>query len=107
MKLESGDKARSLELLKLSFFVNPFEPSAHAQTGDLMLEKNENEPAVREFQIALAANPPNMAEAQYNVARAYFAAGKKTEARRYVLRSLEAAPGFDKAQELLLKIKGQ
>ncbi len=107
LKLESGDKARSLELLKLSFFINPFEPSAHAQTGNLMLEKNENEPAVREFQIALAANPPNMAEAQYNVARAYFAAGKKTEARRYVLRSLEAAPGFDKAQELLLKIKGQ
>ena len=59
------------------------------------------------FQIALASGPPNVAEAQYNLARAYFATGRKTEARRYVLRSLEAAPGFDKAQELLLKIAGQ
>lgn len=107
LKLEAGDKARALELLKLSFFVNPFEPSSHAQTGDLLLGKNEGEPAVREFQIALAANPPNLAEAQYNLARAYLAAGKKAEARRYVLRSLETAPGFDKAQELLLKIRGQ
>ncbi|HMV52071.1 MAG TPA: tetratricopeptide repeat protein, partial [Blastocatellia bacterium] len=87
--------------------VNPYEPSAHTQTGDLLLGKNEGEPAVREFQIALAANPPNLAEAQYNLARAYLAAGKKAEARRYVLRSLESAPGFDKAQELLLKIRGQ
>ncbi|MEP7339309.1 MAG: tetratricopeptide repeat protein [Acidobacteriota bacterium] len=107
LKLEAGDKARGLELLRLSFYLNPFEPSAHARTGDLLLEKNEGTAAVREFQIALAANPPNMAEAQYNLARAYFAAGRKPEARRYVLRSLEAAPGFDKAQELLLKITGQ
>src|SRR5262249_36853956 len=107
LKLEAGDKARALELMKLGFYLNPFEPSAHAQTGDLLLEKNDGAAAVREFQIALAANPPNMAEAQYNLARAYFAAGRKPEARRYVLRSLEAAPGFDKAQELLLKIAGQ
>ncbi len=107
LTLEAGNKTRGLELMRLSFYLNPFEPSTHAQTGDLLLEKNDGAAAVREFQIALAANPPNMAEAQYNLARAYFAAGKKPEARRYVLRSLEAAPGFDKAQELLLKIAGQ
>jgi tetratricopeptide (TPR) repeat protein len=107
LKLEAGDKTRALELMKLGFYLNPFEPSLHAQTGDLLLEKNDGAAAVREFQIALAANPPNVAEAQYNLARAYFAAGRKPEARRYVLRSLEAAPGFDKAQELLLKIAGQ
>ena len=107
LKLEAGDKARALEYLQMSFFVNPFEQSAHAQLGDLYLANNESDKAVREFQIALAASPTNLAEAQYNLARAYFAAGKKTEARRFVLRSLEAAPNFDKAQELLLKIRGQ
>lgn len=109
LKLEAGDKTRALELLKMSFYVNPFETSAHTMTGDLLLEHETGaaEKAVREFQIALAANPPNIAEAQYNLARAYFTAGKKTEARRYVLRSLENAPSFDKAQELLLKIRGQ
>jgi tetratricopeptide (TPR) repeat protein len=111
LKLESGDKGRALELLKMSFYVNPFETSAHAMTGELLLElggaTGGADKAVREFQIALAANPPNIAEAQYNLARAYFTAGKKPEARRYVLRSLENAPSFEKAQELLLKIRGQ
>ena len=58
-----------------------------------------------EFQAALALNPPNVAEAHYNLARAYLAAGKTAEAKRSVLRSLEAAPGYDKAQELLLKLR--
>ena len=111
LKLEAGDKARALELLKMSFYVNPFETTAHSTAGDLLLEvggaSGGAEKAVREFQIALAANPPNIAEAQYNLARAYFTAGKKPEARRYVLRSLENAPSFEKAQELLLKIRGQ
>jgi tetratricopeptide (TPR) repeat protein len=109
LKLEAGDKTRALELLKMSFYVNPFEPSAHTMTGELLLELGaaSADKAVREFQIALAANPANLAEAQYNLARAYFTAGKKPEARKLVLRSLENAPSFEKAQELLLKIRGQ
>lgn len=107
LKSEMGDKARALELMKMSFYVNPFEHAAHTLAGDLLIERNEAEPAIREFQIVLAAAPPNVAEAQYNLARAFHAAGKNKEARRAVLRSLEAAPSFDKAQELLLKLTGQ
>jgi tetratricopeptide (TPR) repeat protein len=107
LKLDAGDKTRALELLKMSFFVNPFEHTAHAMAGGLHLDRNENDLAIREFQVALAANPPNVAEAHYNLARAYHASGKTREARRAVLKSLEAAPGFDKAQELLLKITGK
>jgi tetratricopeptide (TPR) repeat protein len=107
LKSEIGDKARALEFMKMSFYINPSGPSAHTMAGDLLIERNENDAAISEFQIALASNPPNVAEAQYNLARAFHAAGKNKEARRAVLRSLEAAPGFDKAQELLLKLTGQ
>jgi tetratricopeptide (TPR) repeat protein len=107
LKSQMGDKARALELMKLSFYVNPSGPATHATAGDLLIERNETEAAIREFQVALAANPPNVAEAQYNLARAFYAAGKNKEARRAILRSLEVAPGFDKAQELLLKLTGQ
>jgi cellulose synthase operon protein C len=110
LKSETGDKARALELMKLSFYINPSGPSgtaAHTTAGDLLIERNQTEAAIREFQVALAAGPPNVAEAQYNLARAFYAAGKNKEARRAVLRSLEAAPSFDKAQELLLKLTGQ
>lgn len=107
LKLEAGDKARGLELLKMSFYINPFEHSSHTMMGSLLLDQNQNDQAIREFQVVLASNPPNQAEAQYNLARAYYASGKTREARRSVLKSLESAPSFDKAQELLLKIKGQ
>src|SRR5262245_3860674 len=107
LKGEAGDKARALELMKMSFYVNPSGHAAHTMAGDMLIERSETEAAIREFQIALAASPPNVAEAQYNLARAFYAAGKNKEARRAVLRSLEAAPGYDKAQELLLKLTGQ
>ncbi|HKE02756.1 MAG TPA: tetratricopeptide repeat protein, partial [Blastocatellia bacterium] len=107
LKSEAGDKARALELMKMSFYVFPSEHAAHTMAGDLLIDRNDAEPAIREFQIALAASPPNIAEAQYNLARAFHAAGKNKEARRAVLRSLEAAPSYDKAQELLLKLTGQ
>jgi cellulose synthase operon protein C len=107
LKMDLGDKARALEVLHLSFYVNPFEHAAHTMAGELHLERNEAEPAVREFQVALGANPPNVAEAHYNIARAYLAGGKNNEAKRSVLRALEAAPGYDKAQELLLKLTNQ
>ncbi len=107
LKMETGDKARALAVLRLSFYVNPFEHSAHTMAGNLYLERNEAEPAIREYQVALAANPPNTAEAHYNIARAYLAAGRNGEAKRSVLRALEVAPGYDKAQELLLKLTAQ
>lgn len=107
LKGEAGDKTRALEIMKMSFYVNPSGHASHTAAGGLHIERNESEAAIREFQIALASSPPNVAEAQYNLARAFHAAGKNKEARRAVLRSLEAAPGFDKAQELLLKLAGQ
>ncbi len=106
LKLEQGDKTRALELLKLAFFVNPFDHAEHTAAGNLQLEAQQNDAAIREFGVALAANPPNIAEAHFNLARGYMAAGKGKEARRAVLKSLELAPGFDKAQDLLLKLVG-
>ncbi|HZS07178.1 MAG TPA: tetratricopeptide repeat protein [Blastocatellia bacterium] len=107
LRLALGDKSGALEALRQGFFVSPFDPGAHTQAGDLYLAGNEAARAATEYQVALSLNPPNLAEAHYNVARAYLAAGKPSEARKAVLRSLEVAPGFDKAQELLLKLTGK
>jgi tetratricopeptide (TPR) repeat protein len=98
---------RALALLQLAFYVNPFDELAHAQAGDLYLARNEATQALNEFQMALALRPTNVAEAHYNLARAYWAAGNVPAARRAVLHSLEAAPEYEKAQELLLKISEQ
>lgn len=107
LRLKQGDRARALDALRLSFYIVPFEPSAHARAGELYLESKDATAALAEFNAALALRPPNEAEANYNVARAYHALGREAEAKRSVLRALEAAPSYEKAQELLLTITGQ
>jgi tetratricopeptide (TPR) repeat protein len=104
LRLEMGDKTRALEALRLAFYVNPFEYAPHAIAGSLHLERKESDQALREYKIALSLNPPNAAEAHYNLARAQFAAGRTADAKKSVLRSLEVAPGYEQAQELLLRI---
>ena len=46
------------------------------------------------------------AQAEYDVAKAYMAAGDKAKAEESVLSSLEAAPDFKEAQKLLLDLEG-
>ena len=104
LRLEMGDKTRALEALRLGFYVNPFEYAPHALAGSLHLERKESDQALREYKIALSLNPPNVAEAHYNLARAQLAAGRAADAKKSVLRSLEVAPGYEQAQELLLRI---
>lgn len=107
LRLAQNDQARALEALRLSFYVNPFDYAPHARAGELLMQCNDAAGALKEFQAALALEPPNEAEAHYNVARAFDTLGQKAEAKRALLRALEAAPSYEKAQELLLKITGQ
>ena len=80
---------------------------AHAQAGQLSLEEKQYAQALSECQVTMVLDPPIIAEANYNLASAYHFLGKQPEAKHAVLRALEAAPSYEKAQELLLKIVGQ
>jgi tetratricopeptide (TPR) repeat protein len=102
-----GERQQALDALQASFFISPFDYKLHTQAGELSLEVKDYAKALTEFQVALALAPPNIAEANYNVAAAFHALGRQPEAKRAVLRALEAAPRYEKAQELLLRIVGQ
>ena len=107
LRLALGEKQIALDALQASFYISPFDYKLHTQAGELSLEQKDYAKALTEFQVALALAPPNVAEANYNVAAAYHALGRGPEAKRAVLRALEAAPRYEKAQELLLRIVGQ
>ncbi|HEX5876534.1 MAG TPA: hypothetical protein VFY60_17940, partial [Pyrinomonadaceae bacterium] len=107
LRLALGERKQALEALQASFYISPFDYKLHQQAGELSVELKDYAHALTEFQVGLALAPPNVAEANYNVASAYHALGRQPEAKRAVLRALEAAPRYDKAQELLLKIVGQ
>jgi tetratricopeptide (TPR) repeat protein len=58
---------------------------------------------LREYRALLALDPPDKAAAHLNVASILLELGRKPEAKKEALAALEIAPGFEPAQELLLK----
>ncbi|HEU4389067.1 MAG TPA: tetratricopeptide repeat protein, partial [Blastocatellia bacterium] len=105
LRLELGDRPGALEALRTSFFIYPFDAALHKLAGDIYLEQSNTAGSLREYTVAVALDPPDKAAAHYDLARAFVAAGRTADARREVLRSLEVAPGYEQAQELLLKLK--
>ena len=90
-----------------------------ARGGDLRLSSSTRAPpphgrslpgggdaagTVRARAALVALQPTDMAQALYDLAEAHLAAGQPQEARRQVLRALEVAPSFEKAQQLLLRL---
>src|SRR5436309_4627737 len=106
LRLSVGDRAGAVETLKTSFYIQPFDAALHKLAGDVYLDLGNPSEAAREFRVVVALQPADQAAAHYDLARSLDAGGNRLEARREVLRALEIAPGFDKAQELLLKLRG-
>jgi tetratricopeptide (TPR) repeat protein len=101
---ESGDLDRADDVLRRAMFIHPLDLEGHRRYGALLLERERFAEAAREFEALLALGTPDRANTWYNLASAQYAAGETTAARRSVLRSLEIAPSFEAAQELLLNI---
>jgi tetratricopeptide (TPR) repeat protein len=78
----------------------------HARLAEVYAASEEREKAVRERRAVVALQPVDRAEALYQLALALRDAGDRSEARTQVVRALEAAPAFERAQELLLELSG-
>ena len=84
--------------------LDPLDAGPHAVLGRLALTRRQADIAVREFRAALASGAVDRAAAHGDLAEAYVLAGQAAEAKREVLRALEVAPMYERAQDLLLKI---
>jgi tetratricopeptide (TPR) repeat protein len=103
--LELGDRAGALAALDRAVWINPFDRDAHTKLAELAAQMSERKMAVRERRALLALDPTDRVEALYQLALAYADAGDMVSARREVLRALEQAPNYSKAQDLLLRIR--
>jgi Tfp pilus assembly protein PilF len=81
------------------------QPALHTRLAGLYTKLANKPKVVRERRALVALDPVDRAEALYQLALAYFEAGDRASARREVLRALEEAPNFEKAQELLLRLR--
>lgn len=101
------DWAAAARLLDLSLYINPYDPQAYVALGEVSGEAGNWSEAATAFQVLVDLDPPDPAGAHYGLARAWLGLGKAAEAKREVLRALEIAPSFEKAQALLLRLSGE
>ena len=101
-----GNKAAAAVTLTRVLYIYPVKDAdLHKHLGDLLLAGKQYDGAVREYHAVVASAPLDKAGAEYNLAQAYFAAGKRKEAEETVLLALEAAPDYRPAQKLLLQLQ--
>ena len=102
--LEIGDTTRAAQALEGAMFVNPFEIRDHERLAMLYTRLGDKTKTIRERLAVVALKPVDRAEALYQLAVAYHNAGDLENARHRVIQSLEEAPHFERAQELLLAL---
>jgi tetratricopeptide (TPR) repeat protein len=101
---KAGQPGKAIDTYAQALNVYLEDEDVHRKLGSLELSNGDANTAVREFQAVLELKPADTAQAHYDLAKALLAAQRTGDARDEVLLSLEAAPGFKPAQQLLLKL---
>ena len=104
LQLMRGDTAAAANALESAMFMNPYEIAQHERLASLYAKLGDKPKTVRERAAVVALNPVDKAEAYYQLALAYKEAGSPADARKSVIRALEDAPHFERAQELLIQL---
>jgi tetratricopeptide (TPR) repeat protein len=99
-----GQPQAAADALDRLMFMNPFDMATHERLAELSRAAGDKQRAVREREAIVALGPVDKPAALYELALAQHEAGDDAAARKSVLRSLEDAPNFEKAQELLLTL---
>jgi tetratricopeptide (TPR) repeat protein len=99
-----GDTKGAAAALASAIYINPFDLTVHQTLAELAKASGDARMVVRERRAVVALAPVDRPEALFQLAVAYREAGDSAAARRTVLRALEDAPNFEKAQSLLLVI---
>jgi tetratricopeptide (TPR) repeat protein len=98
------DWASAAKMLALSVFIYPYDQDTLSQLGEAAMESGAWPEAIAAYKALMGLDPSEAAGAHFNLARALLAAGNGRESKREVLRALEIAPTFRRAQELLLRL---
>ena len=107
LREELGDLKGAMAALERLLWIAPNDAALHLRLAATAERLGEFPRAVRERRATLALAPSDPLEARYQLASILARAGQTTEARREILQVLEVAPGFEKAQALLLKLRGR
>ncbi len=107
MRERRRDAVGAIAALQRLNWISPYDNALHARLATLAAANGDHVVAVRERRAIVANQPADLLTARYELARALAAAGEFAAARREVLQVLEQAPSFEKAQALLLELRGK
>ena len=102
---QQGQFIEAVEALEKAMYISPYAIQTHRQLAELHALLGHWDASVRERKAVLTLQPTDLSEARYQLAHAYYRAGRPAQARRMVLQALEQAPHFAQAQDLLLDIR--
>jgi tetratricopeptide (TPR) repeat protein len=102
-----GDKPGAIRALDRLNWIWPYDPTVHVRMATLSAAQGDRARAVLERRAIIAMRPTDLLDARYELARALRDAGDIAGARRELLQVLEEAPSFEKAQALLLELRGK
>jgi tetratricopeptide (TPR) repeat protein len=105
LEKEMGSPKEAAATLERLNYIAPVDEDLHRQLCDLLFDQKDLPGDVRECNAVVDMHPLDQASAQFNAARAYFAAGQQDQAKNHLLASLEAAPDYRPAQKLLLQLE--
>lgn len=86
--------------------VNPLIPAPHRHLAHAEEHLDRRDEAIAAYRALSLLDDTDPAEVHYRLAKLLSQAGKKDEARREVLKSLEEAPRFLESHQLLLELVG-
>jgi cellulose synthase operon protein C len=101
---EAGNKKEAAAVLERLNYIYPMDNGEHRELGTLLFDLGQPAGAIREFRAVVDHKPIDPAQAHYDLAIAYHLNHQDEKAKDEVVASLEAAPGFSKAQKLLLEL---
>ncbi len=102
-----GDSVGVRAPLERLIWISPYEVSVHVKLAELATRRRDHARAVLERRAILALDPPDALDARYQLARVLLDGGDVAGARKELLGVLEQAPSFEKAQTLLLELRGR
>ena len=99
-----GDTAGAISALEAAIYIYPYDFGLHRRLAEFYTEFENWPQVIRARQSLLALKPVDLAEAHYQLAIAFERAGNRSSAREQILYSLEIAPNYVHAQDLLLSL---
>jgi tetratricopeptide (TPR) repeat protein len=103
---ELGREEESAAALDRAVLIWPYDMAMHQRLAELHASLGNVDGVVRERGAVVALDPPDRAEALYQLAVAQHGAGDAQGARRSILSALEIAPNYEEALEFLLLLRG-